>query len=65
MLNLGLILVLASFFATYVPDGAPDNRQMAQALGFRCQTQFGICPIPPAPVGATCFCGNSPGQVIP
>jgi hypothetical protein len=65
MLKIGLMLVLASMFAIAETPGARNEQQLAQALGFRCQTQFGICPIPPAPVGATCFCGNTPGQVIP
>ena len=65
MLKFALMLVIASQFAVAETRSARDDQQMAQALGFRCQTQFGICPIPPAPIGATCFCGNTPGQVIP
>ncbi len=39
--------------------------QLAQALGFRCSTSVGVCPIPPAPIGAQCFCGSVPGTVVP
>lgn len=65
MLKFAIMLVIASQFATAETTGERDKQQLAQALGFRCQTQFGICPISPAPVGATCFCGNTPGQVVP
>jgi len=50
MLKFALILVIASQFTTAQTEGERDKQQLAQALGFRCQTQFGICPIPPAPV---------------
>lgn len=38
----------------------------AQApLSSACQTQFGICPAPVAPVGAPCACGpGHPGRMI-
>lgn len=34
-------------------------------LSGACQTQFGICPAPVAPVGAPCMCGpGHPGRMI-
>lgn len=65
MLKIGLIIVLASILAPQAPESGGDAQRLAQALGFQCQTQYGVCPIPPAPVGATCFCGSVAGQVIP
>ena len=47
------------------PIRSPQPLVLVQALGFRCQTQFGACPIPPTPIGASCFCGNVPGIVVP
>ena len=34
-------------------------------LSAACQTQFGVCPAPTAPVGAPCVCGpGHPGRMI-
>ena len=65
MLNLGLVLALALYLGNAEPENPCREQNLAQALGFQCQTQFGVCPIPPAPIGATCFCGNVPGRVVP
>jgi len=63
-----LLSLLAILFLTAMHDATAPQRseqKLAQALGFRCQTSFGVCPIPPAPVGAPCFCGNVAGVVVP
>jgi hypothetical protein len=40
------------------------ERHLAQSMGFHCATSVGVCSIPPAPLGAQCFCGNVPGTVV-
>jgi hypothetical protein len=57
-----LALTLAAGADTQSPR---HGEQLAQAWGFRCQTQLGICPISPQPLGSPCWCGAAPGYVIP
>ena len=41
------------------------SQKIAQGFGFHCVTQYGVCPIPPTPLGYSCFCGQYPGYVVP
>ena len=49
----------------------PAGNRLVQVWGGNCQTQYGVCPLldpdgnrTQAPVGAPCFCGQDPGQVV-
>jgi hypothetical protein len=49
------------------PPGGPAQAPMNPAgppISNACGTQFGVCPVMPAPVGSPCGCGPHPGQVI-
>jgi hypothetical protein len=42
-----------------------DSEAQAPPLSNACQTAFGVCPAPLAPVGAPCLCvGKDPGRMI-
>lgn len=69
---LGAIVFVAAgvlFGSTFVNEFEPTEKgraqlRLVQALGFNCSTPVGVCPIPPSPVGAQCFCGSVPGTVV-
>ena len=65
MLKVWLLFLFVAVFSLLNAQRGAEEPKVAQALAFRCQTQFGICPIPPAPIGAPCFCGQVPGRVVP
>lgn len=42
-----------------------QTRLAQSAVGYHCQTEAGICPIDPAPLGAPCRCGTYQGFAVP
>ena len=37
----------------------------AQWLSDACRTRYGVCWIPPGPIGSTCACGPDIGRIVP
>ncbi|QRM55736.1 hypothetical protein [Sinorhizobium sp. BG8] len=59
-------LVLATLIVSAAQHSqAIVGREMAQALGYHCSTQQGVCQIPPAILGSICSCGDAQGVVVP
>lgn len=58
-------------YATTEPDSRSrpvdsDGVLFSQAVGTKCQTQYGICPLPqPGPIGWLCYCGDAQGTIVP